>query len=96
MMFIMDCMLRLCQTMLASCSALAGILLSPSPFEAANKSTASPFGGPVGAANPFGGARGERLFTENASLSSDGSIKEDTRPWWRQITFGQIVSPVFS
>ena len=49
---------------------------------------------PSGPANPFSGARGAKLFTENAQLSptmEPDSFEE--KPWWQTITFGQIVRP---
>ncbi|KAK9826772.1 hypothetical protein WJX81_007800 [Elliptochloris bilobata] len=70
-----------------------------SPFGAAAlRSSAFGAGGgqgtkaPGGPANPFSGAGGAKLFTENAQLSP--TMEPDAfveKPWWQNIKLGQIV-----
>jgi len=59
-------------------------------FGAAGGASAKAPGGP---ANPFSGAGGAKLFTENPARLSP-TMEPDSfteRPWWQTITFGQIV-----
>ena len=59
-------------------------------FGAAGGPSAKAPGGP---ANPFSGAGGAKLFTENPARLSP-TMEPDSfteRPWWQTITFGQIV-----
>lgn len=71
-----------------------------SPFGAAALSGGGGFGAPggkgakapSGPANPFSGAGGAKLFTENARLSP--TMEPDNfveKPWWQSIKLGQIV-----